>query len=410
MKGLPAACAAFCAIAASSAIAVESTPSGSPPTETNLFVLSRGALIEKATSIYGGWEPLRLTDEDPGTGWANADGDKPPFTVVLSLPERSEIRRFSFDTASAESPERAAKNIDILASDRPNGGFKPVISVTLEAGKDNQSFAPPTPVTGQWFQFVVKSNHGDEKYWETMEVRGFGIPLNDTPLPSVSGTYDGGKYGKFHLEQNGAQLQGCYEYKDGLIQGGLEGHLMRLNWSEQGGGHGPALMVAERNGKGFRGYWANEGDTHLENIWNLRKVASKIGACPHSKPKTASANIVATNLATAKRVRLYGITFDTESARPRPDAKPTLDQLTAALKAHGDWKITVEGHTDATGAAAHNKDLSERRAAAVVAYLTAAGIGSDRVTSAGFGAEKPVASNDSDVGRAQNRRVEVARE
>ena len=92
-----------------------------------------------------------------------------------------------------------------------------------------------------------------------------------------------------------------------------------------------------------------------------------------------------------------------------PDAKPALDQLLGALKANPTWKISIEGHTDSTGNAAHNLDLSQRRAASVKTALVAAGIAADRMTTAGFGQTKPVAPNDSAIGRAQNRRVEVVR-
>jgi len=115
-------------------------------------------------------------------------------------------------------------------------------------------------------------------------------------------------------------------------------------------------------------------------------------------------------LAHTGRVRLYGITFDTDSDRPRPDATPTLDQVAAALKANPDWHVTVEGHTDSTSTPAHNLDLSARRAAAVKAYLVAAGIDAGRIATSGFGQDRPVADNGTALGRAQNRRVEIVRE
>jgi len=108
--------------------------------------------------------------------------------------------------------------------------------------------------------------------------------------------------------------------------------------------------------------------------------------------------------------KYHGINFDVDSDHLRPDAKPALDELLGALKANPVWKISIEGHTDATGNAAHNLDLSQRRAAAVKTALVAAGIGGDRMTTSGFGQTKPIASNDSAIGRAQNRRVEVVRQ
>ena len=89
---------------------------------------------------------------------------------------------------------------------------------------------------------------------------------------------------------------------------------------------------------------------------------------------------------------------------------PTLDKIVAMLKAKADWKITIEGHTDSTSTPQHNQDLSERRAASVKNYLQSAGIDPSRLKTAGFGDTKPVVKNDSELGRAQNRRVELIKQ
>jgi len=73
------------------------------------------------------------------------------------------------------------------------------------------------------------------------------------------------------------------------------------------------------------------------------------------------------------------------------------------------WTVTIEGHTDNIGTDADNLSLSQRRANAVLAAVTAAGVGPDRLTAVGFGESKPIASNDTLEGRARNRRVELAR-
>jgi outer membrane protein OmpA-like peptidoglycan-associated protein len=70
--------------------------------------------------------------------------------------------------------------------------------------------------------------------------------------------------------------------------------------------------------------------------------------------------------------------------------------------------IDVDGHTDSTGSASHNQGLSERRAASVANYLAGRGIDQRRISTMGYGMERPVASNASEAGRAQNRRVEIS--
>jgi outer membrane protein OmpA-like peptidoglycan-associated protein len=84
-----------------------------------------------------------------------------------------------------------------------------------------------------------------------------------------------------------------------------------------------------------------------------------------------------------------------------------LDNVAKVLLAHPEIaKVRVEGHTDNRGGAKHNQDLSQRRAAAVVKYLVGKKVARDRLDPAGFGQDRPIADNDSDTGRATNRRVE----
>jgi outer membrane protein OmpA-like peptidoglycan-associated protein len=114
-------------------------------------------------------------------------------------------------------------------------------------------------------------------------------------------------------------------------------------------------------------------------------------------------------LASAGRVATQGIYFDTGSDVIRGESTPTLKEITAMLTEHADLKLTIEGHTDNVGDAAANKALSEKRAAAVKAYLVAAGVAADRLSTAGFGDTKPAAPNTTAEGRRQNRRVELVK-
>jgi outer membrane protein OmpA-like peptidoglycan-associated protein len=115
------------------------------------------------------------------------------------------------------------------------------------------------------------------------------------------------------------------------------------------------------------------------------------------------------DLATDGRTRVYGINFDFGSDVIRSESTGTLDQIVAVLRENAGWTMTVEGHTDSVGGDAANQRLSERRADAVRLHLVNAGIEPARLTTAGFGMSKPVAANTDAIGRAQNRRVELAR-
>ena len=80
--------------------------------------------------------------------------------------------------------------------------------------------------------------------------------------------------------------------------------------------------------------------------------------------------------------------------------------MATAVNQCSSFHVTVEGHTDADGAAAFNQDLSQKRADAVVAYLVSRGVNADNVTAIGYGETQPIASNDTQEGMAANRRIE----
>lgn len=102
------------------------------------------------------------------------------------------------------------------------------------------------------------------------------------------------------------------------------------------------------------------------------------------------------------------VTFAFNSSDLTPVAKANLDKLTQVLVDNPDTNINVYGHTDSVGADDYNQKLSERRANSVKSYLMSKGIASSRLFALGEGESMPVASNDTDAGRAKNRRVEFA--
>jgi outer membrane protein OmpA-like peptidoglycan-associated protein len=106
-------------------------------------------------------------------------------------------------------------------------------------------------------------------------------------------------------------------------------------------------------------------------------------------------------------VTVGDVLFETDRAELRGGAQRELDRLANALRDRTGFDLVIEGHTDSTGTAAHNQDLSERRADSVRRYLVAGGISRDRTSSSGLGQHHPVASNDNAGGRQQNRRVEI---
>lgn len=102
------------------------------------------------------------------------------------------------------------------------------------------------------------------------------------------------------------------------------------------------------------------------------------------------------------------VTFDTDQDAVRSEFYPTLNSVAIVLRKFNKTLIDIAGHTDSTGSLQHNQDLSERRAVSVANYLGGQGIDTRRIAAMGFGPTRPVASNASPEGRAQNRRVEIS--
>jgi outer membrane protein OmpA-like peptidoglycan-associated protein len=112
------------------------------------------------------------------------------------------------------------------------------------------------------------------------------------------------------------------------------------------------------------------------------------------------------NVAVGSKIILKNIFFDFDKATLRPESTNELERLTKLLQDVPTLKIEIGGHTDSKGADDYNKKLSDNRAKAVVTYLIGKGIAADRLTSAGYGEEQPIATNDTDEGRQMNRRTE----
>lgn len=151
---------------------------------------------------------------------------------------------------------------------------------------------------------------------------------------------------------------------------------------------------------------------YLENGRNLYARVSQEPDGPYEiNVADVGAEDWSTSLARECRVRIYSIHFDLDRPAIRTfESEPTLEKLAALLKAKSAPVVELQGHTDNIGqaGAAQRHTLSEARAKSVRDWLTTHGVAANKVTSKGYGKTRPVADNDSDLGRALNRRIEVA--
>lgn len=132
-------------------------------------------------------------------------------------------------------------------------------------------------------------------------------------------------------------------------------------------------------------------------------VPDNLDKCPGTLP---GLKVDATGCAVPQVFVLKGVSFDFDSTRLGVNAQTILEDVLKTMEGQPSMKVEIAGHTDNYGSDEYNRDLSQRRADAVKDHLIGKGIGSDRLRSTGYGESEPVASNDNDFGREQNRRVE----
>jgi outer membrane protein OmpA-like peptidoglycan-associated protein len=378
----------------------------------NLLSLHEGTLPVVVPANYGGWPVEALLDESPQTGWASETGRLKGNVFVFELIAPATIERFEFDNAAVDDDGASAKEVAVeVSAVSLEAGFETVLQAVLTDKTDRQSFKAAKAVNGRWVRLKVNSNYGSESWTELLSFRGYGAkPKVTAPLENISGTYDS-SYSTFHVRQQGTALVGCYEYSEGVLNGAIEGRLMKITWKEAGENNlGPAVMVFASDGKSFRGYWwrAGQESNVPSGAWEGKKLSAQVGGCPHWSGSLSGE--MKKKLLSDGRVRVYGILFDLDSAVIRSESKPVLEEVLTLLKGEPGWKLTIEGHTDSTGSDSHNQTLSQQRAEAVKAYLVTGGIGTDRLQTKGFGESKPVADNVTELGRAQNRRVELVKQ
>lgn len=133
-------------------------------------------------------------------------------------------------------------------------------------------------------------------------------------------------------------------------------------------------------------------------------VPNERDKCPNTRP---GAVVDLDGCEVEAVIELEGVYFDFDKSVIKPEGKAVLDQAAALLSKHSRVVVEVAGHTDSRGSDEYNQGLSERRANAVKDYLTSKGVTASRLTARGYGEARPVASNDTDEGRAENRRVEL---
>jgi outer membrane protein OmpA-like peptidoglycan-associated protein len=378
--------------------------------EADLLTLANGAVLVSASSNPK--DAISLIDGAPNTSWKSGGPKQPmPHSFVFELRAPTRLSRIGVNNAIARPggvAGGAARTFDIEASaDSPDAGYNPL--GTLEVEPDAIGLievALDQPV--RWVRYTLREDHGAGTWVYFDEVIAHG---EQEPVPAderFNGVFEVARKGYIDLKQDGPLLTGCYTeaggHGGGKLFGSVENGVARVNWtSEQPGVNGAALLVIDSRGE-LNGIRARHKS---RTAWGGPRAPD--GTATPCSEAPAPANPIAEALAAEGEVRLYGILFDFDEATLKPESGPALAQLKDALAADASLDVDIEGHTDNAGGDAYNLALSERRAEAVVDWLTANGIEAARLTPVGKGEAEPVADNATADGRALNRRVEVRR-
>ena len=215
----------------------------------------------------------------------------------------------------------------------------------------------------------------------------------------VFGNYEGA------LKQAGFEtLYTCTKEQCGFGPVTLYGGKME-NWSQTFQPRYLSAKLARPRGDVYVSLFAGATNWQWETLYIVEMKAMEAGLV------TVDAAALAGDISRTGHAAVYGIYFDTGKADVKPESDAALAQITKLLENDPQLKLHVVGHTDAVGALPSNMDLSKRRADAVVKVLTTKyKIGAARLDSNGVGPLAPVASNDSEDGRAKNRRVELVKQ
>lgn len=232
----------------------------------------------------------------------------------------------------------------------------------------------------------------------------FRFPLKDGATKKVDGTYLFNIY-RLPPRVTCAQVTRHYEgvFKGFALHSGTAAPAEDVGWPDG------KWISAEGNGKGGGQLFAVVGcpADNFEGPELFVWVIENLRMQPPVEPDAAA---LADALTKNGRVALYGITFVGKKTEPTADSGRALEQLAALLAAQPDWKLHLEGHSDNAGAAKVNLVLSKKRAEAVKAWLTTKhGVDAARLTTEGLGDKKPRSPNTTELGRANNRRIELSR-
>ena len=346
----------------------------------------------------------------PGIG---PEGPEEPIQLLVELPAMTTFHTFAVPPMSSfgccNGTHIATVTVEGSAT-RPDEGFEELASFQV-AGDEyeaDQEFPATSQSPVRWLRISLdgRQDPDPDDYRGTAftDLRGYGEqePRDAEPDEFTGVFLTGGGGGglnsnRIELLQDGALVVGCRQSGGavGELRGGIENGILKF----LAGDGIPSLFVINSEGK-------------LLGVEVGRSFGRTIGTRGGNPIDCAplrgeSDNGVTQAIDACETAVVYGVNFDVDSDRLRPDAEPALQEILEALVARPDATAAVEGHTDSDASDEYNLDLSSRRAASVVGWLVEQGVDTSRLSAVGRGEAEPVADNETAAGKAANRRVEI---
>lgn len=332
---------------------------------------------------------------------------EPTLSLVFQLAEPYDLHRLEAVNSFEEDgyPGISTRRLRLEHGPSHEGPWTPVTEVELAKGTKPQGFAFPPVKNVRYLRVTFLENYGEERWWNLAELAVYGRRVAERGAADFSGTWET-TYGFMHLTQEGERVYGCYGSEGAnLVDGVVDGQSFYGSYTE-GNTVGPMSFVMTVEGE-MSGIYGTGFIDPTRYRWDaVRTNDAQAINCGGQADEESEG--IADELANNGRVVLRGILFDTGKDVIKPESIPVLEELAEAIRKAG-GRYLIEGHTDNRGGEAFNQTLSEKRAESVKRWLVEHGIDAAALSTEGHGMSRPAMPNDTDAGRAANRRVEVVK-
>jgi len=381
---------------------------GGEPASPDYLSFAQGAMLvavggSAAALNVNAESALRAIDGDYGVYSLTPKPGGPDTEIVFvyRLPAPTTFTTFAVPNV-LETPSPAQtffRDIEISGSTNgADGPFEILASASLVKHKSRNLVTEIPAITRKpviWVKLRLRGGldiQRDKTFFEFSEIIGRGsqdaVPL----LDRFTGKWKG-RGVLLELKQDAATVVGCYD-GTGDLNGSVTGNILRATGKSRSGGIPSTFVLTVTDAGDITGVRSTQGAPF--RIYTGVSTPALKTECSGAKARPPGCGSI-----------VHGINFDYDSAAIRQDSAVVLDALFAGLKDTPQSAITIVGHKSSEGSDAYNQDLSQRRAASVVAALVKRGIVATRLGAKGAGEGQPIADNTTEAGRSVNRRVEV---